>query len=297
MVQYLPTYVAPPTFAPLPYGLMSVAQMPGGDSDQVHWKLGVQFQPDSCDDALTTVANCPFTNLDDFTKDVTSEGVPAKGGTAFTVYADIECTPVGNFWQEAEARARAALTNNEPRAVEATFWTGEITTGPAGETVYPHLAATTEVYGNGNDVLLQPAATVLVTGAVDITTAVGMLEGALADCYGGVGALHAPREVLAHMANAYLLKQVGPQLRTYGDIPIAFGAGYPGTSPAGVTPPTNTVWMYATGAVMLRRGNIVITSDRTQALDRSVNTERLFAERTYQISWDCCLFAVPVSLA
>lgn len=297
MVQYLPTYVDPPAFTPLPYGLMSVAQMPGSDADQVHWKLGVQFQPDACDDALTTVANCPFGEIADFRKDITSDGVPAKGGTAFTVYADIACSPVGNFWQEAEQRARAALTNNEPRAVEAAFWTGNVDTAPSGETVYPHLAADTAVYGNDNDVLLQPAATVVVTGAVDITTALGLLEGALADCYGGVGVIHAPRELLAHFANAYLIKQVGQQIRTYGETPIAFGAGYPGTSPAGTAPAANVMWMYATGAVALRRSTITITSTKTQALDRSVNTERLFAERTYQISWDCCLLAIPVSLS
>lgn len=294
MVLYLPTYVNPPTVTPLPYGLMSVVQLQN-DADNVHWRNGVMFQPDACEPALTTMAQCPV--ITGYGKDVTTVGVQAKGGLAFTVYADITCSPVGNFWQEAEARIRAALTNGEARAVEHAFWTGEITT-PSTDILYPHLASDTEVFDSTGEILLQLAATTLVTGAaVDITTAVGMLEGALGLCYGGVGTLHAPRELFAHAANAYLIKQSGAVTRTYAETPIAFGAGYPGTAPDGSTPPAGTLWMYGTGAIMARRSDIFVTSSRIAALDRNVNTLRLFAERTYQISWDCCLFAVPVSLS
>lgn len=293
MVQYLPTYVRAPAFTSLPYGLMSVVQMPLDDTDKVHWRNGVQFQPDVCDAALTTQAQCPV--VTGYGKDVTSEGLPTKGAQAFTVYADIECSAPGGFWEDSEARVTAALTNGEARAVEAAFWTGDIET-PSGGVLYPHLASNEAVYDDSDIVLLQPAATTIVTGAVGIVEGIGRLEAALAECYGGVGIIHAPRAALAHMAANFLIEKTGKQIRTVGGTPVAFGAGYPGTSPAGAAAAAGTGWLYATGAVSLRRSEVTITSDRVAALDRSVNTLRLIAERTYVISWDCCLLAIPVTL-
>lgn len=292
MALYLPTYVKAPTVTPLPYGLMSVVQMPTDDVDRVHWRNGVMYQPDACEAAGSTVAQCPV--VTGYGKDATTEGVAAKGAQPFTVYASIPCSPVGNYWQEAEARVVAALTNGEARAVEEVFWTGAID-APSG-TIYPHLAANAAVYDDSGDVLLQTAATTIVTGAVDIVEAIGYLEGELAECYGGVGVIHAPRAALAHMAANHLIEKSGQTIRTVGGTPVAFGAGYPGTSPAGAAPEAGTTWLYATGAISLRRSDITITSNRVQALDRSVNTLQLYAERTYTIGWDCCLLAMPVSL-
>lgn len=293
MALYLPPYVKAPTVTPLPYGLMSVVQMPTDDTDKVHWRNGVMYQPDACEAALSTSAQCPV--VTGYGKVATSDGVPAKGSQAFAVYASLACTPVGNFWQEAEARVTAALTNGEARAAEDVFWTGGID-APASEIIYPHLAANTAVYDSSGDILLQPAATVIVTGAVDIVEAIGLLEGNLASCYGGVGVIHAPRAALAHMASRLLIEKSGQTIRTVGGTPVAFGAGYSGTSPAGVAPASGTAWLYATGAISLRRSEITITSNQVQGLNRSVNTLQLYAERVYTIGWDCCLFAIPVSL-
>jgi len=293
MALYLPTYVKAPTVTPLPYGLMSVVQMPTDDVDKTHWRNGVQYQPDACEVALSTTAQCPV--VTGYGKVATTEGVQTKGAQPFTVYASISCTPVGNYWEEAEARVIAALTNGEARAVEDVFWTGGID-APSDTSIYPHLAANAAVYDDSGNVLLQPAATVIVTGAVDIVEAVGLLETNLASCYGGVGVIHAPRAALAHMAANHLIEKSGQTIRTVGGTPVAFGAGYPGTSPAGATPASGTAWLYATGAISLRRSDPVITSNRVQGLDRSVNTLQLYAERTYAIGWDCCLLAIPVSL-
>lgn len=294
MAQYLPTYVRAPSVTPLPYGLMSVVQMVN-DPD-IHWRNGIQYQPDVCDPAAVTLAQCPV--VTGYTKDVTSDGLPTRGAQPFTVYADISCSAPGGFWEDAEARAVAALIGGEGRAVEETFWTGIVDT-PVGEVVYPHLAADTEVFDSTGIVLLQPAATVIVTGTVDIVEGIGLLEGALAACYPGVGVIHAPRAALAHMAANHLIQRVGPQMQTMSGTPVAFGAGYPnpGTGPDGIAPAAGTTWLYATGAItLLRDAEVKLTSSRAAALDRTVNTLRLIAERTYVIGWDCCLLALPVSL-
>lgn len=293
MALYLPTYVKAPTVTPLPYGLMSVVQMPTDDDDRVHWKNGIQYQRETCKAAESTIAQCPV--VTGFGKTPTVTGVQTKGAQPFTVYASITCSPVGNWWEEAEARTVNALTEGEARAVEQVFWTGQIQ-HPSGSVIYPHLAANAEVHSGDGIILLQPAALTPVTGAVDIVEAVGILESRLGTCYGSVGVIHAPREALAHMSANFLIEKSGQQIRTEGGTLVAFGAGYPGTSPAGVQPPSGTVWLYGTGAITLRRSEITLTSNRVQGLDRSVNTLQLFAERTYVIGWDCCLFAIPVTL-
>lgn len=291
MAQYLPTYVRAPSVTPLPYGLTSVVQLI--DDPDIHWRNGIQYQPDVCETALVTLAQCPV--VTGFTKTVTSDGLPARGAEPFTVYADISCSAPGGFWEESEARTIAALTNGEGRAVERVFWTGNADT-PSGGVVRPHLAEDTESFDETGQVLLQPAATVGVTGTVDIVEGIGLLEAALASCYPGVGVIHAPRATLTHMAANHIVERMGPRMQTLSGTPVAFGAGYPGTAPDGSTPPAGTVWLYATGAITMRRSEVMLTSTRAAALDRSVNTLRLIAERTYVIGWDCCLLALPVSL-
>lgn len=291
---FLPGFVSSPstTGGPLPYGLMSVAQMVSDGSSR--WHTGIQFQGNPCGPAETTIGPCPESFLN-FEKNVTSEGLGARGAETFYAYANIECSPVGGFWEDANARATAALINGEARAVEEVFWTGQIDV-PGSVFIHPHLASDDVLSDSTGLVSLQTAATVLVTG-VDIVEGLGILESALADCYNGVGVIHAEREALAHFAANKLLVKNGQRLETWGGVPIAFGAGYTGSGPDGSPPPSGTTWIYATGDVMIRRDpEITLTSDRTAAFDRSVNTLRVFAERAYNIAWDCCHFAVNVSL-
>lgn len=294
MAQYLPTYVRPPIVTPLPYGLMSVVQLVEDDIDRVHWRNGVQYQPYACEPGITTVAQCPV--VTGFSKFPSTVGVQPKGAQPFTVYATIRCSPVGNFWEESEDRARAALVYGEARALEATFWTGHVTV-PTGTTIYPHLAANTTVFDSTGEVLLQqPAIEVSLGGPLDMVQGLGLLENDLYDCYGGIGVIHAPRSAMTSMFANRLVEKVGTRIVTRGGTPVAFSSSYIGTGPDGTPPAANSAWIYGTGAVFLRRSDITITSSRTEALNRQINTLQLFAERTYVIGWDCCLFAVQVSL-
>lgn len=292
---YTPGIVDPPTIGgPAPYGLMSVAQMINGGANQPRWHSGVQFQPNACQRAMSTIMQCPFPDEFDYTKAVTSQGLPSRGAETFAVYADIECSSVGS-WEYAVERALAALAQGEARAVERAFWTGEIDT-PAGRFIHPYLASDINLTDPTGEIVLQTAADVLVTG-VDIVEGMGILEGALGHCYPGAGVIHAERAVIEHMAAHHMLVRNGQQLFTHAGIPLAFGAGYTGTYPNSTAAPAGTTWIFGTGTVMIRRDpEITITSDRTAALDRSTNTLRLIAERNYNIAWDCCHFAINVSL-
>lgn len=285
-------YVEAPTVTPLPYGLMSVVNIVP-DSDP-HWKLGTMYQPDACDPANSTQISCPLDDIEDFRKTPTSVGIPTIGNDAITLYTWIDCSPVGNL-DEYEERTEEALDLGAPRALENVFWTGEVTQ-PTANVYYPHLASDTEVFDSeaGTEILLQTAATIPVTGAVNVVQAISILEGAMAECYGGTPVIHVPRKALAHLSDHHLIERRGDKLYTIGGSLIAAGGGYPGTAPDGTAPTATTGWFYATGAINLRVSDTKFTSSKEAALRRDINSMVFIAERTYSLGWDCCHFAVQV---
>jgi hypothetical protein len=285
-----------PAFTPLRFGLLSAAQLdtPGDP----HWYNGVQWQPDVCQAALSLSAVC-VTGAGPTGSPVT--GSPSLGAEPFKVYALIQCAPIGQGQDlgRLKARADAALTNGEGRALEHVFWTGA--TGDGG-TVRPHLAANATAFGPAQGAMtvqLQSAATVLNGGtALDVVEALGSLEGSLAACYGGEGVIHVPRAAVPHLSNKALVRAEGAQLRTTGgNLVAAYGPG-DRTAPDGSTPAAGQAYFYATGAVQYRRGPVqhVGVAPLPEAFDRASNTVAYQAYRWYQVGWDCCHFAVNVSL-
>jgi hypothetical protein len=208
----------------------------------------------------------------------------------FTVYTMPVCAPVGNY-ADYQQRVTNTLVAGEARAVEREFWTGAHGT-------MPHLAASAAVTGSGFDggVIVQTAASILTGGPVDVVEAMSMLEQALATCYGNEGVIHVPPLAVAQLMHKGIVRVDGTRLRSPMGHLVAAGAGYPGTSPDGVAPSVNGWWLYATGAVTMRRTQVEVTSTAAQAVDRAKNDMWLVAERTYVLGWDCCHFAVQARL-
>lgn len=274
--------VASPVRTPLPYGLMSVVQQPA--TTDPHWQLGVEFEPITCSRADITFESCPATGgFDKTPRDV----LGLSGSNPFTVYTMAQCATVG-FADRARELATAVLTAGEGRAVEREFWTGELG-------VTPHLAEDTAITGSDGEVD-QSAAVVLVSGAVDVLEGIARLEEALSDCYGNEGVIHVPPSVFTHMCSKGIAYRDGPRMRTCNGHLVAAGAGYPGTAPNGSAPTTGTRWVYATGAVFLYRSAINYVDAIPGVVNRSKNTIAQIAERTYVVGWDCCHFALPVSI-
>jgi hypothetical protein len=278
--------VQPPSFTPLPYGLLSVIQTPAADDG--HWQNGITYQArcaitmgagtyDECI-SVTGTGNTPAPP----TKTETHE-LLLRGATPFTVYADFECSTVGSL-ADSQQIAEQALAQSGSWQVERAFWAGTV----AGQmVVYPHLAAAIAVTGTGtgDSALMQ---TVPVTGGpFDVAEALGFLEQQLADCYNGVGVIHIPVEALPTFDAWGLVKVQGNRLKTLNGNWVAVGAGYPGTSPAGADPAAGTTWIYATGAVFGYTGDVRVT-DQTSSINRSENTVTRIAERTHVLGWDCC---------
>ncbi len=278
----------PTVFTSLPYGLWDTLQTPSPDG--VHWQQGVTWE-DRCPTGDSTYDEC---------LSVTGTGAPPeppaktanvvqtnRGALPFTVYAEFDCSPVG--LGNAQSVAQDALARVEQQQVEEAFWTGVA----GGQTVvFPHLAANSEVLDG--DIVLQTVATPVVTGA-DAVHALGVLEQELAECYAGQGLIHVPRSALATLSAWNLIREDNGRLLTPGGNLVVAGGGYPGTGPDGSAPADGTTWIYATGAAWAYRSDVYFSQVR-DSLNRSSNTLRMLAERTYLVGFECCHLAAHIVL-
>lgn len=290
-----------PTFSPSRHGLLSALSDAITTPDDPHWTAGVTYEV-LCPAGGTTYDECLVVSGTGQapvppppTKSDTGGGLVRRGATAFTVYAQVDCSAPG-FWDSAPQVVRDSLARVEGRQVEAALWTG---TAANAQVVFPRLAADAEVVDADSGALMQPQA-IDVTGdggALDVVRGVGALESALAGCYDGVGVIHVPVDLYPALAEAGLLVRDGSRYRTPLGSLVVIGPGYPGTAPDGSAPAAGTTYAYATGALTVLRGEPTLMP-RSSTLDRATNTVHGIAERTYLVTWDCpCLLAVNVSLS
>lgn len=283
--------VAPPTFDPRLFGLLSVVQARYDEPD-AHWRNGVTW---------TDICGTPESVYDPYcvsgattpTKEPTHT-VVTYGATPFTVDARVDCSPVGFSQAEQRDRATAALTRQEQWRVERVFATG--TVAASGNVAYPHLQASEDVLDPVlRDVVLQCAAEPISGSTVlDIVEGIGRLEAAIADCYGGQAVLHVPLELGTQMFQWGVVKPDGAVLKTQTGNLVVLGAGYPGLSPDGAVTP-GALWVYATGPVFAYRTAPESFTFR-EMLNRETNTLESIVERTYVLGFSCCcLPAVPIS--
>lgn len=286
-----------PRFTPLRYGLLSAADEVTADGDP-HWQLGIEFQGQVCAVPLTVSGGpCKATGI---SKVPTATGVPASAAEAFTVYAWLNCAPIGqgNDLADLEARTKQLLTNGEGRAVEQTFWTGVAANG----NIRPRLASNAAVFAESQGAMtvqLQSAATVLTaTGTpVDMVEGLSLIEGYLSSCYGGEGIIHVPSSALPILSAYDLVQREGAVLRTLAGHKVAVYASNNRQGPDGTNPAAGSTWIYATGNVFYRRSAIKATGTRPgDYVGRADNSTVFVVERTYVLDWDCCHGAALVSL-
>lgn len=286
-----------PGFTPLPYALWdAVEQRPATDP---HWQNGVTWQewcpqvPDTMYEECLSVTGTggsppPFPTLPSGGNVVQT----VRGATPFTVYAEFDCSPVGLADNE---KAADAIGRLESYAVERAFWTGQ---AGGQAVVWPHLAANAQFLDPASSqppIVMQSAASQVVTGTgVDVTDALGQLEGQLAACYGGRGVIHIPRLAIPTFQAWTLIHDVGGKLYTAAGNMVVPGGGYPGTSPSGAAPAAGQCWIYATGAVFGWRSEVT-SRPMPETFDRAKNTVKSIAQRTYVIGYECCLLAAQIA--
>ena len=286
--------VSGPDFVALPDQLWDAAQHPAEDGP--HWRQGVTWQ-DFCGGADTTYADaCGISvgaggavtpsapSLD------STAGLMNRGATAFTVYAEFDCSLIG---LPEDNQAVDALARSEAYQVSRAFWTGQ---AGGQATVWPHLAADT-VLDDPQGIRLQTAASPVLTGADDAAVVVGLIDARLAADYGGQGVVHVPPVALPTLKSRALVHRDDTTgvLLTPGGHRIVSAAGYSGSGPNGAAPAAGSAWIYATGALFGYRGDVVV-QDFPGTFDRAKNTVRKLASRTYLFGYECVHLAALVTL-
>jgi len=266
-----PLYVEPPAVVPAGFGLAAVAGMP--PTGDAHWQNGIEYQPLACRPAGAWGDPCA-TEQDDKTLPY---GVDTITALPFTVYAGWNCKIVGYTEQEVMQRAQANLLLGEWRTVEDTVWTGAM-----GNTPY----------------LASPDA-VDLGAAADPVDALALLENYLGDAFGGTGVIHMDRYLATHLITNGTITPQGGRLMTGLGTAVAAGGGYTAnTGPDGTPAADGSYWMYATGAVSIRRSEIFVSPDTVgAALNKTTNDVMVLAERTYVVDWACAHGAVLVGPA
>jgi hypothetical protein len=293
-----------PDFTPLPNFLWEAAQHPSTDGP--HWQQGVTWQ-ERCGAATTVMDECIAVTgegtgvaaQDSLSSTVTQLN---RGATAFTVFAEFDCSPVGQGLSatDLQGKAEEALARQEAYQVSRAFWTGQA--GTSGSTlqttVWPHLAAESAL-DDPQVIRLQTAATIVTGGGAsqDPAVALGVIESNLASCYGGEGVIHIPLTAFPSFKANHLVHRENPGdlWRTAAGNIVVPGSGYTGSSPAGAAPAAGTAWIYATGALFAYRSDVFVPLF-PENFDRAENTVKYQASRTYLFGFECCHYAALVDI-
>lgn len=260
--------VEAPAVTPYRYGLASVAQ--GAPVSDAHWRMGVEYEqigtyaanvwPGACYEGATPDLDLPA-------------GAPTVQGLPFSVYAGVDCKPIGYTEEYILARARAILALGWQHAAEQALWTGAAGSAPA-------LISTTETIDTG----------------LSVVAGIAALEKYLTDNYSGVGVIHAARDFAAYaQQQRQIVERVG-SLQTVLGTGFCFGGGYPNTAPGGDAAEDGTMWLYATGMLTVRRDEAFISGGLGAALSRLTNDAMVYAEQPTVLTVDGPIAAVSIDL-
>lgn len=278
---------------PSDYGILSPATTLIKDNDD-RWIGGFTYPTI---DAGASVILAPISGE---SSDLSGTEVISPDGTPlsyrfyypFDIKASMFASTMGSTPEEIYDNAESVLDTVTQKAIEMEFWRGTIArtltaTGASDGNRYMGSAAGTDFID------VTPAGS---PDGIKPRYAQALLEQALGDAtIGSKGVLHAPRSV----ASALKVKGSNGVLQTNLGTPVIAGAGYSLTTPDGQPAAAGKAWMFATGPLTVRIGNIsVIPGEVSQAVDTRVNTIKYFIDRPAAITWSTSkLFAVQVDLS
>lgn len=260
-----------------------------------HWKAGIQWQPD-CTAALPTIMPCISGAPASVANKAKTWSSLWRGARPFTIFDEFDCTPDEYTWDGGKDRAVRALTNSGPIALEQTVWSGVTNNAPA--IIYPNLMSTGPTFDETNRIMLQPqnSFTITGTGGLDVVEALGKLEAAFSLCYPGKAWVHVPAELIGDFfARELAERNSSGQIISPNGNRIIVGKGYsPTIGQDGNANPAGTARIAMTSPMFGVMSSIT-AFDPVQSLDRSVNTVKFIAERTFIVGWHCCLMAAQVT--
>jgi hypothetical protein len=198
-------------------------------------------------------------------------------GYRFAAYGGVTCKAVGLDQQGMERRVREVFEKGESTAVERSLMATRFT---ADTDPTPRWDAPVDI---------TPA-----SGAVKPGTGIALLEGFAASEYVGGAVLHVPLSTASSILGVNGAEFEGSVLRTKFGSKIAAGAGYdyPNLGPTGAAAAAGERWLYATGSVVLMRGEPIIR----QVMNTDNNDVVVLAERPYVAAVDCFAAAIRVTV-
>lgn len=281
MVAIIPAPVVPkptPEF-PLRYGLFQAAIGPLDFTD-VHMRGGgLKYWEVMCGGGSGYEIEC-LAALD--TKSFNAAGLNVITAVPFVVKSNFTCSPVGLTLDELDTLALQKLHSVEQSVVEAIFDSGDFAQAPA--------------LANNPAVVNLSAVSPNATTPVDV---ISVLERAIycTSQYGPPAYLHMPIPVFNRLKQEHFITFDGLRWRTPMGSVVSAGC-YAGLTPAGAAPAEGTFWIYATGqTVVWRTGNgeeEVIPVEG--ALNRTTNQYTALVEREYAVTFECAVYAKPVTL-
>lgn len=289
---------------PVPDGLFQVATGPLALPDHAN-NQGAIWLPDTCGGGELAPAPCQAPPYASFTLDPIENIAQAW---PYVAYATLVTGPVGISEDEAKRRVVQRLVNTEQYISEIALW-GDTTAQAALFTNVTNFSGVTGgaagVAGVAGGVFQQLANVGTAAGfydlgtATDTKSAVSLLEQSAADHYYGRAIVHARPRMAAWFgyASQFRVVAVPPMtLMTQNQNLINFGNGYKGTGPTGQAPDATTEYVWATGRVVVWRGNIM-TSPTDVLLNRTTNQRGIYAWRPYMIGVECFSACVKVTRA
>jgi hypothetical protein len=248
--------VTGPARAPIAFGLGSVFTWRNGD----RFESGITWDALTCDPAQGRGGPACAPDVPVGLPKNLVAGPGIGEATAFVVWGEYACSPIGGGWSEAQDRALAHLTAREEARAEQAFWTGDL-----GNT--PNLSG-----ANGFDAPID-------LGEIGpVWTALAAVEQGIATEYGSLGTIHVSVRTASLLLSKGSLEKRGGRLYTELGTPVVAGAGYP-----------DVPEIIGTAALVGYRSEVFTSSNRQgDLLDRATNDLVAIAERSYAIGFDPC---------
>lgn len=266
-----------------PFGILSSATTVVEGSDD-SWISGLTHE---VPDARVSARNVTILGSDN-ENSVTAVSSPVKDNYRFyypfDVQTSIEVSTMGSDPAHVLKSAKSALDVVAQKTIEFEFWEGGIAKTLTDPSDNRYLANSSAI-----DMTPTPG-----TG-VKVHYGLALLEEALGTgTIGSTGVIHAPRSV----ASALRVRPEKGTLCTSLGTSVVAGTGYTRRGPSGALAPANQAWMYATGPVTVRLGQVTVIPEKlSQAVDTSINNIKYYVDRPASVTWSTTnLYAVLVDL-
>lgn len=277
----LPAMVIDPPAPPQPPDGLLVAATGPLALPQAMESVGGTYVADSCGVGHLYPPACltpPYPTM------ATDAGDAQVTAYPFEVYASVICGSMGESVERAEEKARIRLQLNEQTQVERALWGG----GDSVAGIFPTL------------VLAAMPGYAALAASANVTDAVSLLEQQGAG-YGGPILIHARPRMAAYLGARGQIRQYASNVeprnlaRTQLGSPVVFGKGYQGTGPAGEVVGASDEYMWASGRVVIWRGEPSVRLANAQGLNTTTNQRTVIVSRPYAVAVECFLAVTKVT--